>query len=74
MQTNRENRAALLAKVAGLILDTIRESPDGAPASALYLALAQHGATYEQFTTLMSILESNRLVTCEHHVYHAISG
>jgi hypothetical protein len=48
-------QAAAIALVAA-ISDTIKECPNGAPGGILYMAMMQHGCSYQTFTDLMSLL------------------
>lgn len=53
--TAQQQRALNL--IVSAILDTVREvAPLGAPASALYLACTKHGASLNQFESLMGAL------------------
>jgi hypothetical protein len=56
--TKIEAQRAVLA-IANAIIEAVREAgPEGAPASSLYLALAERGCSFSQFEQLMSALVS----------------
>jgi len=65
------------AKALRMICDAVIESvkvagPLGAPAGTLYAALMTHGATLEQFESLMAGLVKIGKLTKQGHLYFAV--
>jgi len=60
--TKLEAQRALLA-IANAIIEAVKEvEPDGAPATSLYMACMEFGATLAQFQQLMdALVEAGRL-------------
>jgi hypothetical protein len=46
----------VIKRIAAAIVDTIKETPEGAPGGILYAACMSFGMSYEAFETLMSAL------------------
>ena len=58
----------IVRTIARHILATIEEV-GGAPASAIYLALKEQGATLNQYNSIMTTLKDRGYVTLENDVY-----
>src|SRR5258708_3693484 len=52
----RAQAKAVLAHVANAVLETVGETPDGAPAGPMYLAFMQHGMSLETFEAITAAL------------------
>lgn len=57
MEVTVEQKTALLG-IAKAIVETINETPSGAPGGILYAALMAHGCTLGQFEWIMAALVS----------------
>lgn len=63
----------LVRRVANAIVETIeKEGADGAPASSLYLALQQHGASLQTFEMMMNALVAAGRVRREGDCYYPV--
>jgi hypothetical protein len=61
-----------LHAIAEAIIEAVKEvAPDGAPASSIYLACMEHGATLDQFQQLMDALVDAGKLRQEGHLYYA---
>ena len=67
--TKADAQRAILA-ICTAIVEAVKESPEGAPAGSLYLALTEHGCTLAQFEQIMSALVETGLLRQEGHLYY----
>jgi hypothetical protein len=56
MQMTREDAKALLAHVANAVLETVRETPQGAPEGPMYLAFQHYGMSLDTFQQITAAL------------------
>jgi len=69
--TKLEAQRAILA-IANAIIETVKEaSPDGAPATSLYLACMEFGCTLDQFNQVMGALVEAGKLRQEGYLYYA---
>ena len=64
-------QAQALRMIVDAVLDTIKQSPDGAPAGHLYAALMAQGCSLNQFESLMGALTRKGMIRKSGDVYHA---
>ena len=68
--TKTEAQRALLA-ICTAIVEAVKESPEGAPAGSIYLALMEHGCSLAQFEQIMAALVEAGRLRKEGHLYFA---
>lgn len=63
----------IVLQIARAIIETVEESKsNGAPASAIYMALAERGMSFAQFEALMAQLVDLGLIRHSNHCYFGI--
>jgi hypothetical protein len=69
--TNQQIKA--LQSIGKGIIESANLSPTGAPSGVIYSALMGHGATLNQFNSIMDTLVKHGFLTHDYdcHVYHA---
>ena len=63
--------AQALKAIAGIIVETVNETPEGAPGGTLYAALMTIGISLEQFEQIMAALVNLGLVRKSGQLYFA---
>lgn len=63
----------LLRKVATAIVETVKESPMGAPSGHLYAALMSAGFSLESYEQIMAGLVAAKMVRKSGELYHYVS-
>ena len=67
--TKLEATRAIIA-ICTAIVETVKESPGGAPATSIYLACMEFGCTLVQFEQVMSALVEAGRLRQEGHLYY----
>jgi len=69
--TNQQIKA--LQSIAKGIIESANQSPIGAPSGVIYAALMGHGASLNQFQSIMNTLVNNGFLKHDNecHTYHA---
>ena len=65
-----KKQIAILRQVCDAMLETVNESPNGAPAGAMYLACSNMGMSLEVFETVMGALVTAGKIRKLGHVYY----
>jgi hypothetical protein len=67
---NKVKAIRALREIVEAIIETVREAgPDGAPASSIYMALAEHGCSLSKFEQIMGTLVEVGKLTKRGHLY-----
>lgn len=64
--------AKALVAIIESIVETVNESPDGAPAGVMYAALMHYGCSHSQFESLMGALVRKGRIRQEGHLYFPV--
>ena len=68
-------QAKALRMICDAVIDSVKAAgPLGAPAGTLYAALMTHGASLEQFESLMAGLVKIGKLTKQGHLYFAVTA
>ena len=65
------NQAKALIALCEIILETVQESPDGAPSGVIYAALMSIGISLAQYEALVDVLVKSGRITRSGHVLRA---
>lgn len=59
----------MLPKLTRAVIETVKESPDGAPETVLFLAFEAQGVSLETFNKFMTVLTNAQFLEKKGHLY-----